>query len=176
MLDQFWSLNPKESQSTLETACMVEGRGERGHVVNEIQEHADGVPPSCVPRPGCNSTSFQSESHLVPRGPTDPAWSIIKRQGRKIINNREQTDNTAALRQRLNRSGQRSAISPLPHNRDQGLQMSQGVYVHVLNERIEEEIEEEAGRGPSSPETNSMAGWIRVCKEGPPLSHRAEKR
>ena len=77
---------------------------------------------------------------------------------------------------RLKRSGQRSAISPLPHNRDRGLQISRGVYVHVLNERIEEEIEEEAGRGPSSPETNSMAGRVRVCKEGPPLSHRAEKR
>ena len=99
---------------------MVEGRGGRSHVVNEIQEHTDGVPPSCVSRPGCSSTSFQSESHPVPRGPTDPAGSIIKRQGRNIINNREQTDNTAALRQRLKRSGQRSAISPLPHNRDQG--------------------------------------------------------
>ena len=44
-----------------------------------------------------------------------------------------------------------------------GLKISQGVYVHVLNERIEEEIEEEAGRGPSSPETNSMAGRVRVC-------------
>ena len=41
------------------------------------QLHSDGVPPSCVSRPGCNqallSTSFQSESHPVPRGPTDPA-------------------------------------------------------------------------------------------------------
>ena len=99
---------------------MVEGRGGRSHVVNEIQEHTDGVPPSCVSRPGCSSTSFQSESHPVPRGPTDPPGSIIKRQGRNIINNREQTDNTAALRRRLKRSGQRSAISPLPHNRDQG--------------------------------------------------------
>ena len=93
---------------------MVEGRGGRSHVVNEIQEHTDGVPPSCVSRPGCSSTSFQSESHPAPRGPTDPPGSIIKRH------NREQTDNTAALRQRLKRSGQRSAISPLPHNRDQG--------------------------------------------------------
>ena len=136
---------------------------------NEIQERTDGVPPSCVTRPGCNSISFQPESHPVPRGPTDPAGSsIIKRQGRNIINNREQTDNTAAFRQRLKRSGQRSAISPLPHNRSQGPLISQGVYVH---ERIEEEIEEEAGRGPSSPETNSMAGRVRVCKEGPPLSH-----
>ena len=99
---------------------MVEGRGERRHVVNEIQEHTDGVPPSCVSRPGCNSTSFQTESHPVPRGLTDPAGSIIKRQGRNIINNREQTDNTAALRQRLKRSGQRSATSPLLHNRDHG--------------------------------------------------------
>ena len=57
-----------------------------------------------------------------------------------------------------------------------GLYISRGVYVHVLNERIEEEIEEEVGRGPSSPETNSMAGRVRVCKEGPQLSHRAEKR
>ena len=97
---------------------MVEGRGGRSHVVNEIQEHTNGV--SRVSRPGCSSTSFQSESHPVPRGPTDPPGSIIKRQGRNIINNREQTDNTAALRQRLKRSGQRSAISPLPHNRDQG--------------------------------------------------------
>ena len=48
--------------------------------------------------------------------------------------------------------------------------------MHVLNERIEEEKEEEAGHGPSSPETNSMAGRVRVCNEGPPLSHRAEKR
>ena len=31
---------------------------------------------------------------------------------------------------------------------------------------MEEEIEEEAGRGPSSPETNSMAGRVRVCSEG----------
>ena len=91
---------------------MNEGRGGRSHVVNEIQEHTDGVPPGCVSRPGCNSTSFQSESHPVPRGPTDPPGSIIKRQGRNIINNREQTDNTTALRQRLKRSGQRSAISP----------------------------------------------------------------
>ena len=37
----------------------------------------------------------------------------------------------------------------------------------VLNERIEEEIEEEAGHGPSSPETNSMAGRVRVGNEGP---------
>ena len=48
--------------------------------------------------------------------------------------------------------------------------------MHVLNERIEEEKEEEAGHGPSSPESNSMAGRVRVCKEVPPLSHRAEKR
>ena len=39
--------------------------------------------------------------------------------------------------------------------------------MHVLNERIEEEIEEDAGHGPSSPETNSMAGRVRVCNEGP---------
>ena len=99
---------------------MNEGLGGRSHVVNEIQEHTDGVPPGCVSRPGCNSTSFQSESHPVPRGPTDPPGSIIKRQGRNIFNNREQTDNTAALRRRLKRSGQRSAISPLPHKRGQG--------------------------------------------------------
>ena len=49
-------------------------------------------------------TSFQSESHPVPRGASDPAGSIIKRQtGDIIINNREQTDNTAALRQRPKR-------------------------------------------------------------------------
>ena len=36
----------------------------------------------------------------------------------------------------------------------------------VLNERIEEEIEEEAGHGPSSPETNSMAGGsVSVTKD-----------
>ena len=34
------------------------GRGGRSHVVNEIQEHTDGVPPSCISRPGCSSTSF----------------------------------------------------------------------------------------------------------------------
>ena len=47
------------------------------------QLHTDGVPPSCVSGPGCHqalpSTSFQSESHPVPLGPTDPAGSIIKR-------------------------------------------------------------------------------------------------
>ena len=37
----------------------------------------------------------------------------------------------------------------------------------VLNERIEEEMEEEAGHGLSSPETNSMAGRVRVGNEGP---------
>ena len=120
--------------------------------------------------------SFQSESHPVPRGPTDPAGSIIKRQtGDIIINNREQTDNTVASDR--SRNGQTNVPpSPLcPTVGARSHQISQGVYVHVLTERIEEEIEEEAGRGPSSPETNSMAGRVRVFKECPPLSQRAEK-
>ena len=125
-----------------------------------------GVPPRSCIAPNLSRTRS-------PRGPSDPAGSIIKRQKGNSINNREQTDHTAAVRQRPKRSVQRSAISPLLGGR--GLQISQGVYVHVLNERVEEEIEEEAGRGPSSPQTNSMAGRVRVCKEGPPFSQRAEK-
>ena len=53
------------------------------------QHHPDGVPPSCGCIQGLLSISFQSESHPVPRGPTDPAGSIIKRQtGDNIINNK----------------------------------------------------------------------------------------
>ena len=45
------------------------------------------------------------------------------------------------------------------------------------NERIEEEIEEEAGHGPllARDELRWLVGSS-VCKEGPPLSHRELRR
>ena len=70
-----------------ERTITMERKEERGLDLNSLltlgnkQLHTDGVPPSCVSGPSCNqalpSTSFQSESHPVPLGPTDPAGSII---------------------------------------------------------------------------------------------------
>ena len=54
------------------------------------QLHSDGVPPSCVSIPGCNqallSTSFQSESHPVPRGPSDQRVQLLNdKQGTILL-------------------------------------------------------------------------------------------
>ena len=117
---------------------------------------------------------------------TRSRWDRPTRLGQKsndtgkenIVKQREQTGN-AHLTWRSQTERGESPTSPstlCPTMGTRGLQTSRSVHVHELNERKEEETEEEVGRGPSSPETNSMAGRVRVCEEGPPLSHRAEKR
>ena len=131
--------------------------------------HQAAYPDQAAVAPASNLSRTQSRGDR----PTHPG-QLLNDKGETLITTASRL--TTQLPSDRGGAGQeqRSAISPLLHNR--GLYISPGVYVHVLNERIEKEIEEEVGRGPSSPETNSMAGQVRVCKEGPQLSHRAEKR
>ena len=109
-------------------------------------------------------------------GPSDPARSIIKRQREKIsVTTGNRLTHSCRQTEAETVSPTFRHLSSAPQEGPGAFLISHGVCVHEPNERTEEEMEEEAGRGPSSPETNSMAGRVRVCKEGPTFSQRAEK-
>ena len=84
--------------------------------------HQAAYPDQAVTKRCPAPASNQSRTRSRWDRPTQLGQLLNDTEGKEknIIRLREQTDNTAALRQRLKRSGQRSAISPLPHSRDQG--------------------------------------------------------